>query len=297
MSSVPTKLHTLLGDHASTLPLKRGEVTSPQVTLAFADVKVPATAFKRTVRDLEFDVSELAIVTYLIAKAHARPLVLLPAVVMARFQHAYIVYNPARGTLAPNDLAGRRVGVRSYSVTTVAWIRGMLMQEYGLDIDRVQWVAFEDPHVAEYRDPPNVERAPAGKDLTAMLLAGEIDAAVLGAPTNDPRLATLYPDAAAAAQDWYKRNGVVQINHMVVVKESLSKYNPDAVREVFRLLVASKKAAGLPLAGSVDAAPIGIDAVRPGLEVAIDCVYRQRLIPRRFTVDELFDDVTRVLNP
>jgi 4,5-dihydroxyphthalate decarboxylase len=297
MNASAVKLHALLGDHPSTLPLKRGEVASPQLTLDFADVKVPATAFKRTVRDLEFDVSELAIVTYLIAKAHARPLVLLPAVVMARFQHAYIVYNPARGMLAPGDLAGRRVGVRSYSVTTVAWIRGMLMQDYGLDIDRVQWVTFEDPHVAEYRDPPNVERAPAGKDLTAMLLAGEIDAAILGAPTNDPRLKTLYPDAAGAAQDWYKRNGVVQINHMVVVKETLSKYNPDAVREVFRLFVESKKAAGLPVAGSIDDAPLGIDAVRPGLEVAIDCVYRQRLIPRRFTVDELFDDVTRVLNP
>jgi 4,5-dihydroxyphthalate decarboxylase len=247
------------------------------------------------VRELEFDVAELAIVTFLMAKAHGKPLVLVPAVVVGRFQHPFIVYNAERGPLAPGDLAGRRVGIRSYSVTTVTWVRGILADDYGVDLDRVKWVTFEDAHVAEFRDPPGIERAAAGKDLTAMLLAGELDAAILGAVPNDPRLKPLIPDPAAAADAWRRKNRALQINHMVVVKESLSKSNPQAVREVYRLLAESKRAAGLPPKGEPDANPFGVETNRRNLEVAVDYVHRQGLIPRRFAVDELFDDVTRAL--
>ncbi|TMI37581.1 MAG: ABC transporter substrate-binding protein, partial [Betaproteobacteria bacterium] len=144
------KLKTLMGDHAVTQAFKRN--TS---LFDFADVKAPATAFKRVVRDLEFDVAELAIVTFLLAKAHGKPLRLLPAVVMARFQHPYLVYNAGRGPLSPGELNGKRVGLRSYSVTTSAWIRGILADDFGVDLGRVRWVTFEEPHVAEFRDPPN----------------------------------------------------------------------------------------------------------------------------------------------
>ncbi len=82
---------------------------------------------------------------------------------------------------------------------------------------------------------------------------------------------------------------------MVVVTEALARSDPDAVREAWRLLAESKRAAGLPVPGELDTTPFGLEANRRNLEVAIDCVYRQRLIPRRFTVDELFDDVTRAL--
>jgi 4,5-dihydroxyphthalate decarboxylase len=149
--------------------------------------------------------------------------------------------------------------------------------------------------VAEFRDPPTVERAPAGKEITQMLLEGEIDAAVLGAIPSDPRLKPVIPDPAAAARAWQERNRALQINHMVVVKEDLSRSEPDAVREVYRLLLASKRAAGLPIAGEVDPIPFGVAANRHNLEVAIDYAYRQRLTPRRLTVDELFDDVTRTM--
>jgi 4,5-dihydroxyphthalate decarboxylase len=270
-------------------------VQSPHVAFDFAEVKLAQNAFKRLVRDLEFDFSELAIVTFLMAKAYGKPLVLLPAVMVGRFQHQYIVYNAERGHLAPRDLAGRRVGIRSYSVTTVTWIRGILANDYGLDLDRVRWVTFEEPHVAEYRDPPTVERAAEGKDMLTMLMAGELDAAVLGSVPDDPRLKTLIPDPVAAARDWCKRNQALQINHMVVVTESLSASNPQAVREAYRLLLESKKAAGLPAPGEIDTNPFGFEENRRNLEVAIDYVYQQRLIPRRFEVDELFDDVTRAL--
>jgi len=285
----------LLGDYPLTQALKKGEVKSSSVNLEFADVKTVSTAFKRVVRNLEFDCSELAIVTFLMAKAYGKPLVLLPAVVMARFQHPHIVYNMERGPLSPADLAGRRVGTRSYTVTTSTWLRGILADDYGVDLNRVKWVTFEEPHVAEFKDPPSVERAAEDKELMAMLLAGEVDAAILPAVPTDPRLVPLIPDPPAAAQAWRKKYNAIQVNHMVVVKESLSKSDPGAVREIYRLLGESKKAAKLPKAGEIDVNPFGLEANRRNLEVVIDTVYRQRMIPKRFSVDELFDDVTRAL--
>ncbi len=291
-----TRLRALVGDYSVTAALKNGTVRSPHVALEFADVKVPNTAFKRVVRDLEFDVAELAIVTFLMAKAYGKPLALLPAVLVGRFQHPYIVYNAERGPLAPGELAGRRVGIRSYSVTTVTWIRGILANDHGVDLARVKWVTFEDAHVAEFRDPPGVERAAPGKELVQMLLEGEIDAAIIGGPApKDPRVKTLFPDPDAAAQAWQRKNGALQINHMVVVKDALTKSDPRAVQEVYRMLLESKRAAGLPPRGELDANPFGLEANRRNLEVAIDYVHQQGLIPRRFAVDELFDDVTRAL--
>jgi 4,5-dihydroxyphthalate decarboxylase len=292
---VDKPVHMLLGDYPVTQALKRGEVKSAELSLDFADVKTVSTAFKRVVRNLEFDCAELAVVTFLMAKAYGKPLSLLPAVVMARFQHPHIVYNMERGPLSPADLAGRRVGTRSYTVTTSTWLRGILADDYGVDLDRIKWVTFEEAHVAEFKDPPSVERAPEGKELTAMLLAGEIDAAILPAVPTDPRLKPLIPDPAAAAEAWRKKYKAIQVNHMVVVKDSLSKSQPEAVRGIYRLLERSKKAAKLPKAGELDTNPFGIEANRRNLEVVIDTVYRQGMIPRRFTVDELFDDVTRGL--
>ena len=286
-----TRLKTLLGDYPVTAALKMGEIRSPQVSLDFAGIKPPSAGFKRVVRGLEFDVAELAIVTFLIARAFGKPLVLQPAVLVARFQHPLIVYNAERGRLGPGDLAGRRVGVRSYSVTTGAWIRSILAEDHGLDHRRVTWVTFEEAHVAEFRDPPNVERAAAGKHIVDMLLAGDIDAAVVGdGMAPDLRIRPLIPDPAAAAAAWRKKHRALQINHMVVVTESVSKANPAAVREVYRMLLESARAAGTP-----EMNPFGREANRRNLEAAIDCVHRQGLIPRRFAVDELFDETTGTL--
>ncbi|HUX26926.1 MAG TPA: phosphate ABC transporter substrate-binding protein [Burkholderiales bacterium] len=292
----PPRLRTLLGDHPNTLALKKGEVCSDLLGFDFDDAKVAHTAFKRVVRDLEFDVAELAIMTFLLAKHWGKPLVLLPAVLMARFQHPYLVCNAERGRLTPRDLAGRRVGIRSYSVTTATWIRAILANDYGVAQDSIRWVSFEDAHVAEYREPPTVERAGAGKNALAMLFAGELDAVVVNdAALADPRLETVIPDAAAEARRWHERNRAIQINHMVVVSESLSKSNPIAVQEVFRLLQESKQAAPHAVPGGIDMHPYGLEANRRNLEAAIECAHRQGLIPRPFEVDELFSDVTRAL--
>jgi 4,5-dihydroxyphthalate decarboxylase len=291
------RLKTLLGDYPTTRALRRGELTSPRVAFDFADVPQVASAFKRTVRNLEFDVSELAIVTYLMAKAHGKPYVLLPAVVLGRFQHPFIVYNSARGELRPQELNGRRVGIRSYSVTTSMWLRGILASDYGVKLDTVRWVTFEEPHVAEFKDPPSVERAPEGKELLKMLLDGEVDAAVMrDTSLPDPRLKRLIPDPDKAAREWHAKNRAIQINHMVVVRQSLSQSDPDAVREVYRLLREAKRRSPAPAAGELDMTPFGVEANRRNLEVVIDYVYQQRLIPKRFGVDELFDDLTRSLD-
>jgi 4,5-dihydroxyphthalate decarboxylase len=271
------RLKTLLGDHPVTEALKQGRVTTGALAFDYADVKVPHTAFKRVVREIEFDVAELAIMTFLLAKAHGKPLKLLPTVLTARLQHPFIVYNAERGQLAPRDLEGRRVGQRSYSVTTATWIRGILAEDYGVDLAKVRWVTFEEPHVAEFRDPPNVERAPAGKDITAMLLAGELDAAIVGEPPKDRRIRTLFADPASAGEAWKKKRGAIQINHMVAVRQDL-----DCADEVYRLLGESRRTAGNPPGN-----PFGVEENRRNLEAAIDCAHRQKMIPHRFSVEEL----------
>ncbi|MCC6610947.1 MAG: hypothetical protein IT515_14895 [Burkholderiales bacterium] len=289
-------LHTLLGDYPGTRALKTGELGSARVKLEFADVKVPNRAFKQVVREGAFDVAELAIVTYLQARAFGKPLVLLPAVVLGRFQHAYLVYNPARARLVPSDLPGRRVGIRSASVTTVAWLRGLLANDYGVDLERVRWVTFEDAHVAEAQDPPGMERAPAGREIEAMLRDGWLDAAVLGAiPAPDSGLRPLISDPESAARDWHAKHRAVPINHMVVVKRSLAEAHPDAVKEVYRLLLEARRIGAPTAAGEVEMLPFGMAAVRPGLELILDYAFQQRLIPRRCAVEELFDDTMRSL--
>ena len=247
----------------------------------FADVKVPNTAFKRVVRNLEFELAELAIMTFLLAKMHGKPLRLLPAVVTSRFQHPLLVYNAERKSFSSvKQLEGKKVGQRSYSVTTATWIRGILADQYGVDLSKVHWVTFEEPHVSEFRDPPNVEKAPEGKDVTAMLLAGEIDAAILGAPPKDERLKPLFPDPASAAAELQKKYGAIQINHMLVVRNDVS---PEVSERVYKLFLDSKAAAGDP-----PTSPCGLEENRRNLEVAIDCIHRQKMLPRCPGVEELF---------
>jgi 4,5-dihydroxyphthalate decarboxylase len=288
------KLQTLLGDYPNTLALKKGEVRSPNITFDFADVKVPSTAFKDIVRHLKYDFAELAIVTFLQAKAHGKPLALLPAVVYGTLPHPFLAYNAERGQVTPADLKGRRVGIRAYSVTTSAWIRGILQNDHGVDLDGIKWVTYEDPHVAEYHDPATAERAPVGKRLVQMLLDGEIDAGLVGeADLKDPRLRSVISNPHEAAQAWCQRNRTTPINHMAVVKESLLKENPSAVKEIFRLLRESKLAG--PSASGIDPIQFGVENVRRGLELIIEYSAQQRLIPRRFEVDELFDTVTSEL--
>ena len=289
-------LNACFGSYPHTRALKEGDVKSDRVKLQFTEINPVNRAFMPMAREQKFDLSEMAIVTYLQAKAYGKPLVLMPATMMGRFQHGTMLYNSERGTLRPEHLAGRTVGVRAFSQTTGVWIRGILWKDYGLDLGSVKWVTFEDAHVAEYHDPPGVVRAGPGKDITKMLLEGELDAAIFGGVMpSEPQLKSVIPDPDTAAKEWYKKNGIVPVNHMVVLKESLAKSDPGAVREIYRMLLDSKKAAGLPKPGAIDTIPFGFDAVKPALELMSSYAFEMKLIPRRYSIDELFDDTTRAL--
>jgi 4,5-dihydroxyphthalate decarboxylase len=212
-------------------------------------------------------------------------MVLLPDVVMARGQHGYAFYNAKRGTLTPSDLNGKRIGIRSFTTTTGAWLRGILANDYGVDLDSTDWVTFEDAHVAEFVD--ITKRAPAGKQIVQMLLDGELDA-ILGEKVDHPDLKPLFADVAAEEKAWSAKHGVSPINHMVVASADLSRNHPDVVREVHRLFAESAAAApGAPR--------FAADEMRRSLQTIAHYVAQQRLIPREFSVDELFDDVTRAL--
>ena len=283
----PVTLRIAIGDYPHTLPLKKGEITSSWLKLEFEEVKPLHKAFKPMVREHAFDASEMALVTYFQAKDHNKGLKLLPAAMLARFQHGALICNAERGRLKPADLPGKCIGVRSWSQTTGVWIRGILQNDYGLDLSGVQWVTFEDAHVAEAKDPPGVTRARADQDITHMLVAGELDAAIYGAALpDDARLQSVIADPDAAAQAWYAKHHLVPVNHMVVVTEELARANPKAVAELYRLLKAGKQAAGHP--GPIDTSPFGKDANRPCLELLIGYALQQGLISRRLAVDELW---------
>jgi 4,5-dihydroxyphthalate decarboxylase len=280
------RLRTLLGDHPCTAALKNGSIKSDLVTLDFADYSPTHTGFKPMVREQAFDVSEMAIVTYLMAKSFGKPMVLLPSVVMARFQHAFALYNARAGTQTPAGLNNKRVGIRSFTTTTGAWLRGILANDYGVDLNSIDWVTFEDAHVAEFRD--TTMRAPQGKHIVQMLVDSELDA-VLGEKSEHPDLKPLFPDVASEEKSWFAKHQVMPINHMVVVSEALSAEHPDVVREVFRLLQQSA-------AGASAASPrFSADEMRRSLKMIIRYAAQQGLIPREFAVEELFDDLTRTL--
>jgi len=282
----PLGVKTLLGDYPNTAALKSGAVATPRLRFEFDDVKLPQNAFKAVVRG-EYDVAELAIVTYLQALAHGKPVLLLPVVVMAIPPHPCLAYNTARGPLGPGDLAGKRVGIRAHSVTTVTWVRGILAQDYGVDLDSIHWIAFEDPHVPECVEPANVSRAPAGKTLAGMLRDGELDAGVVSvADQKDGLLAPVIPGPAAAEARWRGRYNARPLNHMVVVHRDLVQRAPWVAGDVVGLLQQSaSRAADMPGADSIRS---GIETLRPGLDLIIHHAFRQGLIPRRFAVDELF---------
>lgn len=290
----PVTLHSLLGTHTGTEALKSGRVFSPLVAFDYADVKVINTQFKAMVRDFRYDFGELAIVTYLQAHEHRKPYVLLPATILGRGQHHTIFYNADRGRLRPHDLNGTRIGVRAYSQTTGAWVRGFLADDYRVDLRTITWITFEDAHVAEYREPANVQRAADGKTLTQMLLDGEIDAAILGDAPEEGPLRHLIADPADEGRRWARAHGGVPINHMAVIRESIATSRPDVVREVYRVLRESRAAAALP-DGEDDPLRFGVAATSQSLEQIVSYAFQQGLIAQRPTAHQLFENAVRIL--
>ncbi len=292
MTQDKLKLHTLLGSYPNTLPLKGGLIPSDWIDFNFTDAPVPNRMFKRVVRDLEFDLAELALVTALQAKAYKKPLVMLPAVVgEGRYQHHCLVHNRERGALGVSQLKGKKIGIRAHAQTTVTWVRGILSNEYGVNLRDIQWVTFEHGHLAEFPDPKGFKRARADQSMLDMLMKGELDAAIIGTDLpDDARLQPVLPDPHEAAQAWGERHGMVPINHMMVIKRNFCNAHPASVHEVYRLLEESKKKADSKKHNAKDLTPFGIEKNKKALELLILYSFQQGLIPKLYQVDDLFWD-------
>ncbi len=295
-ASGKVSLKTNLADYPITKALKSGAVPSDLVEFQFLGTKVANQGFKPMVREGKFDAGELAIVTFLQAKAWGKPLVLLPAVMMGRFQHNCLAYDNTHGPITPKQIEGKRVGVRAWSQTTGVWVRGILQHEYGVDLAKIHWSTYEEPHVAEYRDPEFLAKfEPNGRTMEQLCFDDHtFDAIITSGPVpNEPRASTLIPDAETAALDWHRRTGAVSVNHLFTISEEVAK-RPDVVREIWRMLVETKKAMPAP-ANGIDTHPFGLEANRKNLELIIEYSWEQKMLPRKMSVDECFNDLTASL--
>lgn len=293
----PVSLAANITLYEPTRALMERRVASDLVTLDFAGLKNAHSGFKDMLRQGKYDVSEMAVATFLQAHEFGKPFSLLPVVVLGRFQHQCIGYNSEfHPRMEPADLAGKVVGVRSYTQTTGLWVRGILQNEYGVDPDSVRWLCFDKPHLEEYTDPASVIWGDPAKDPVNMLLDGEVDAAILGMNMpKDPRIRTLIPDPGEAALEWHRRARLVPPNHYLIVPDALCEQRPDVVRELCRMLVESRRRAKLE--SDIDPWPVGIEANRAALECAIKYATQQRMLAREVDVDALFNPLIREILP
>ncbi|CAN5527617.1 ABC transporter substrate-binding protein [soil metagenome] len=310
MSDSDRTLSVMTRSQGANQALKDGLVTPAGFALRFEDVPVLVKGFRRMVRTLEFDLSEMALTTYLTAREHGVGFTALPIFLVRGFHHGAILYNTRSGIREPKDLEGRRVGVnRGYTVTTGVWARGILATEYSVDLERVTWVLSDDEHVQTYVPPPNVEPAPAGSDLATMLIGGEIDA-VIGVDVDHPDVAPLIDNPDQAALAALRERAFFPINHLVVVKDTVLQRYPDVGEAVFDAFteakmryvdalrsgdvssVADKMYARVLEATGADPLPYGVEPNRAILEELVGHALSQHILTRPVEVDELFAPTT-----
>jgi 4,5-dihydroxyphthalate decarboxylase len=301
-----TALSRTQGNNAD---LKTGAVGPETCVLDFEEVPVLVHGFRRMVRELAYDVCEMAFTTYLCAKAHGKPFTALPVFLVRDLHHRAILRSADSEIRGPRDLAGQRVGVnRGYTVTTGVWARGILQAEYGLALDSVTWIRSDEEHVAEYQPPTNVENLPAGADLADELRARRLAAVVGGLKSGDPDLIPLIPDADEAGYAALAQRGLYPINHLVVVRDELLAEHPRLAADLFEAFATSKRryverlAAGeiqdptaadrlhrrvMGITGA-DPLPYGIAPNRAMLDELVRHAVDQRILDRAPTVDELF---------
>ncbi len=314
-------LKIAIGSYGHTAALKDGSVLIEGVAAEFVEVVPLVAAYRRMVRELEFDVCELAPTTYLIARAHGAPFVGLPIFLMRRFHHSGFVVAPEAGIRAPKDLAGKNVGVRAYSVTTGVWTRGILVNEYGLDSAKVTWVVDDEEHVAALKLPPNVVHAPPGQSLAGMMADGQLQAAFTGnagigragPPVAGwqqgaaPAYPELFPDAADREAEWFTRTGIYPIHGVLVVKTDVLARHPRIARALFNAFLEAKNAYLRRLIGGEavapedqryrtlsalvgDPLPYGVAANRPSIEALASYALQQGLVPGLISMNEMLVD-------
>jgi 4,5-dihydroxyphthalate decarboxylase len=286
MGKKPHVLKTALGRTAYTEPFFTGAVSSPEISLAFEPFKAISRAFAPMVRELAFDVSEIAIATFLQARAAGKAIKLLPIVLAARFQEGSLLCLKSSTLRDESDLRGRRVAVRAYSQTTGMWLRGIIEDRHGIKAGEMHWVTFEPAHVAEYSDPPFVERAPAGADMLALLRAREVDAVIVGnegAEGDDLR--TVFADPKAAGEAFMARHGFVPANHLLAMRADIAAREPEIAAELLRLFGKLKAGERRDLP---DPRPIGRAGIDPSLELAIRYCVAQGLLARPLSLEEVW---------
>jgi ABC-type nitrate/sulfonate/bicarbonate transport system substrate-binding protein len=301
-------LKTALQTLGHTSALKDGTVRLQDAEFQFEEVPAIIQAFRRMVRGLEFDVSEMALTTYVAARAHHKRFTALPIFLVRGFHHGAILYNTKLGIGRPKDLEGRKVGVnRGYTVTTGVWARSILQHEHGVDLDKITWVLSGDEHVAEFQPPSNVVALEKGKTLEASVAAGEL-AAAIGVQVEHPDVAPLIPDAERVGFESLARTGHYPINHVLVVKDAVLEAHPELAAQIFAAFAAAKRpylerlrngeiAAPskadrmyrrvLEITGA-DPLPYGIAPNRPMLEALVRYAKEQGIISRPIRVEELF---------
>jgi ABC-type nitrate/sulfonate/bicarbonate transport system substrate-binding protein len=300
-----TRLKAVFQTQGHTSVLKDGTVRPRDFEFEFEEVPAIIQAFRRMVRGLEFDVSEMALTTYLSARAHHKPFTALPIFLVRAFHHGAILCNTTQGIRGPGDLEGKRVGVnRGYTVTTGVWARSILQHEHGVDLSRITWVLSGDEHVAEFQAPANVVRLEQGKTLQDALVAGEL-AATIGVQVAHPDVAPLIPDAEEAGFRALARDGHYPINHLLVVKDAVLESQPHLAEQLFEAFTAAKRpylerlrAAALTPADRMyrrvlditgsDPLPYGIEANRAMVAALIGYAHEQQIISRPYEVEELF---------
>ena len=318
-------LKIAIGTYGHTRALKWGDVRIEGIDPAFVEVVPIIGAFRRMVRDVEFDICEMAPTTYMIARALGAPYIALPIFLMRRFHHGGFVVRPDAGIKVPKDLEGKKVGVRAYSVTTGVWTRGIFVNEYGLDSAKVTWVVDDEEHVTTLKLPPNVVHAPEGKSLQSMMKAGEIQAGFTG-PAGVGRAgppisgwdkagavaADTYPELLADVEkveaDWFRKSGIYPIHGLIVVKDEHIKRHPWLARSLMNAFVAAKKPYLEELKGGQgdspedkryrnflslmsDPLPYGSAANRASIEALVTYSLQQKLIPARPQLDQVFVDI------
>jgi 4,5-dihydroxyphthalate decarboxylase len=294
-SGEPTaKATVVLGDHhACTTEIRKRDAIAG-MPVQFPVIRPVYDAFDDQIRAQRYDICEMAIGAFLQGRDAGKPLLLLPVVMAGGFQHKNLYATPAKQFDSPSDLAGGRIGVRSYSQTTALWVRAWLAEEYGVAPDSVKWVVTEGSHLDEYEDPDNVELI--ASSLTDVLVSGEIDAAILGARYAPPGVGPMLPDFSERDRRWYERYGFVPVNHLVTTTAAFCAVHPEVVHEVYRLLAeaipysdpgvagGARHPAGLP-----PAVRAGFGQVRPAVELAACYAFDQRLISAPVDdVDRLF---------
>ena len=304
-----TTLKTAIATYPHTKTLKDGSVAAGDLKFDHVEVSPIVAAFRRMVRTLEFDVSEMAITTYLTAKAHGKAFTALPVFIMRQFHHAPIVYNVHAGVASPKDLEGKKVGVRAYTVTTGVWVRGILKSEYGVDLDKITWVVVDEEHVQEYRKPSNVEERPKA-NLGEMVAKGELAAAIGAGKVDSPDVTPLFPNAGELEAAWYRKTGIYPINHTVVIKDSLLQSDPALGPRVFSAFKDAKGALLKQLAGGGelsgeaqtlaqrrkvvgdDPLPYGLAKNRRAMEAIIRFALDQKILPRAVEPEAMFPSNT-----